>query len=58
MTDKQLNNDDLKKVTGGEEPEEFDYVGRKYETPIKPDDGKGWKFEPIGNDGGFLKEDK
>ena len=49
---KKLSDDELKKVSGGvEEPQEFDYEFKEYETPVKKDDDDPtrWHFGPIGN---------
>lgn len=56
---KELNVEELKQVIGGDDgPEEFDWRGKSYSTPIKDDPagGSSWKFSAIGNtDGQYFK---
>ena len=52
--DKNSVDDVLENVTGGNDPEEFDWKTKGYVTPVKNQDKEGaWHFEAIGN-----KEDK
>ena len=55
---KELDDDYLEKISGGDEPEEFDWRSKGYTTPIKDDSDKpGWKFEAIGNvEGQYFKK--
>ena len=48
---KTLEEEELKKVSGGTEPKEFDYTPKGYVTPVKEedDDPTRWHFGPIGN---------
>lgn len=48
---RKLSNNELSKVSGaGNEPEEFDWKTKGYETPVKEQDPKsGWAFGPVGN---------
>lgn len=57
---KESNEEELKQVVGGNEPEEFDWHDRGYTTPKKDDpadsDPSLWKFSAIGNtDGQYFK---
>lgn len=45
---KELN-ENLDKVSGGNEPEEFDWKPTGYTTPIKENDSKGWAYSAIGD---------
>lgn len=48
--DKNSIDDLLNYVTGGNDPEEFDWKPKGYVTPVKDQDKKGaWHFEAIGN---------
>ena len=56
MTNYKIDVDELDKITGGQEPEEFDWQTKGYVTPIKDqDDGKNWHFEAIGDCNEHLK---
>lgn len=48
--DKNSIDDLLNHVTGGNDPEEFDWKPKGYVTPVKDQDKKGaWHFEAIEN---------
>ena len=47
---KRLDNEDLNKVVGGNEPEEFEWKTKGYVTPVKePDPKADWAFDQMGN---------
>ena len=52
----KLTDEELEKIAGGQEPEEFDWKSKGYQTPIKEEDDSGWHFEAIGDiDGTYRK---
>lgn len=44
---KELN-EKLEQVSGGIEPEEFDWKTKGYTTPVKEDNNQGWAYSAIG----------
>lgn len=48
ITMPKIKETELDKISGGQEPEEFDWKSKGYTTPIKEDDKKGWTFKAIG----------
>lgn len=56
---KELDEDELKQLTGGSEPEEFDWRTKGYPTPVKDQASKDeskWKFDPIGTPDGYYEK--
>lgn len=54
---RELKDEDLSNVTGGNEPEEFDWRKKGYVTPAKDSKAPGWKFEAVGNiEGQYFKK--
>lgn len=48
---RKIKTDDLKNVVGAGEPEEFDWKGKDYITPVKDQHKDGqWDFGPIDAD--------
>lgn len=54
----KIEENDLNKINGGREPEEFDWHTKGYETPIKEHNQKGWVFEAINQLGDAIKKIK
>lgn len=52
----ELSEDELKAVAGGEEPEEFEWRDRGFQTPIKENNKDGWQFEAIGDENGEYRK--
>ena len=51
---KQIDDKNIKKVTGGQEPEEFDWEPTGYVTPVKEENKQGWAFSAIGSGNRFF----
>lgn len=49
-TKDELNADEMKIVSGGQEPQEFDWQGSGFQTPVKERDEKDEIFQAIGPD--------
>lgn len=45
---KELN-EKLDKVSGGTEPEEFEWKPKGYTTPVKENNTEGWAYSAINN---------
>lgn len=54
--EKELSVEDIKKISGGNEPEEFEWRPQGMSTPIKIDDQVGWHFEAIQDQDSHVKK--
>lgn len=57
----KLKDEELDNISGGSEPEEFDWRTKGYQTPIKDqtNNDSGWSFEAVADqNGNYYKKDK